>query len=106
MGGTAEVINPFFATDADGMQSLAITDLNTMKTKSLGKYVYMFKTQCDIRCDLHPPVGMLNAARFPLTPHTRGTEVYTLWIYKIYCIEQPQVKFTCGYYFMYGIMYI
>lgn len=41
MGGTAEVINPFFATDADGMQSLAITDLNTMKTKSLGKYVYI-----------------------------------------------------------------
>lgn len=106
LGGTAEVINPFFATDADGMQSLAITDLNTMKTKSLGKYVSMFKTQCDIRCDLHPPVGMLNAALFPLTPHTRGTEVYTLWIYKIYCIEQPQVKFTCGYYFMYGIMYI
>ena len=54
LGGTAEVINPFFATDADGMQSLAITDLNTMKTKSLGKYVSMFKTQCDIRCDLHP----------------------------------------------------
>ena len=53
LGGTAEVINPFFATDADGMQSLAITDLNTMKTKSLGKYVSMFKTQCDIRCDLH-----------------------------------------------------
>ena len=40
--------------DADGMQSLAITDLNTMQTRSLGKYVSMFKTQCDIRCDLHP----------------------------------------------------
>ena len=40
--------------DADGMQSLAITDLDTMKTKSLGKYTSMFRVQCDIRCDLHP----------------------------------------------------
>ncbi len=40
--------------DADGMQQLAITDLDTMKTKSLGKYTSMFRVQCDIRCDLHP----------------------------------------------------
>ena len=40
--------------DADMMQSLAVTDLTTMTTRSLGKYVSMTPACKDIRCDLHP----------------------------------------------------
>lgn len=40
--------------DADMMQTLAITDLTTMETHSLGKYVSMRPTCTDVRCDLHP----------------------------------------------------
>lgn len=48
--------------DADKMQSLAITDLDTMRTTSLGKYTSMFREQCDIRCDLHPRWNVDNTA--------------------------------------------
>lgn len=40
--------------DADNMQKLAITNLETMETKSLGKYVSMKPACTDVRCDLHP----------------------------------------------------
>lgn len=40
--------------DADMMQTLAVTDLATMSTKSLGKYVSMKPVCTDVRCDLHP----------------------------------------------------
>ena len=40
--------------DADMMQTLAITDLATMETQSLGKYVSMRPACTDVRCDLHP----------------------------------------------------
>lgn len=40
--------------DADRMQSLAITNLENMQTKSLGRYYSMPSVCTDIRCDLHP----------------------------------------------------
>lgn len=40
--------------DVEMLQSLAITDLETMHTKSLGKYVSMTPACKDVRCDLHP----------------------------------------------------
>ena len=40
--------------DADMMQSLRITSLDTMQTKSLGKYTSMKPACTAVRCDLHP----------------------------------------------------
>lgn len=40
--------------DVDMMQTLAITNLETMTTKSLGKYTSLKPNCTDIRCDLHP----------------------------------------------------